>query len=333
MRNLFSYLFSYLASRKMLLLSFFLSSCILLIVYSLAGLPMLYGWYTLLLSVFTLVCLLFFDATRYCKKRQLLSSLSPAVEELARALPEPADGLEADYRALVLSLEEQHARTRSALIAARDESLAYYTLWIHQIKTPIAAMRLVLQKMEDDEAAVLLQELFKVEQYSDLALRYAKLTDIASDLIPEHCDLSEVVHECVKKYGLLFIYQKLTVQIAPISRTVIGDKRWLAFIVEQILSNAVKYTKTGGVKIWQEQKKLVIADTGIGIRTQDLPRIFERGYTGCNGRLDSRASGIGLYLAKKAADALGISISVASTPGKGTTVTLTFPEEENSIFE
>ena len=329
MRNLISYL----VSRRLHFLFFFLFSTILLAVYSLAGMPMLYGWYTLLLTGFFFFFILLYDAVGYFRKRRLLATLSPAMEELARALPEPDDGLEADYRALALSLKEQQARTRTALLAAKDESLAYYTLWVHQIKTPIAAMRLVLQEMDGSEAGILRQELFKVEQYADLALRYAKLTDIASDLVPEPCQLSEVVHECVKKYGLLFIYQKLTVQIVPINRTVTSDRRWLSFILEQILSNAVKYTQTGGVKIWQEADKLVVADTGIGIRAQDLPRIFERGYTGCNGRLDGRASGIGLYLAKKAADALGISISVASVPGRGTIVTLTFPNEDCPVFE
>ena len=152
-----------------------------------------------------------------------------------------------------------------------------------------------------------------------------KLGDIASDLVIEHCDLNEIAHQAVKKYSLLFVYNKLSIQIEPLARDIPSDAMWLGFILGQLLSNSVKYTRTGGVRIYMEDSALVVADTGIGIRKEDLPRIFEKGYTGYNGRMDTRASGIGLYLAKRAADALGISIAVFSELGKGTRVSLRFP--------
>ena len=186
--------------------------------------------------------------------------------------------------------------------------------------------------MDGDTAGVIKQELFKIEQYADLALRYVKLTDISSDLVIERCFLEDIVSASVKKYAVLFVYQKLSLDMVPTDRKVMSDKRWLGFILEQILSNAIKYTYAGGVKIYLQNEKLVIEDTGIGIRAEDLPRIFMKGYTGCNGRLDNRASGIGLYLAKKAADALGITITVDSKVGMGTKVTLAFPQARSDIF-
>jgi signal transduction histidine kinase len=129
----------------------------------------------------------------------------------------------------------------------------------------------------------------------------------------------------VKKYSLLFVYSKLSARVEPLSKDVPCDRMWLEFILCQLLSNSVKYTHTGGVRIYMEKGDLVVEDSGIGIRKEDLPRIFEKGYTGYNGRMDTRASGIGLYLVKRTADALGIRINVTSELGKGTRVSLHFP--------
>ena len=129
----------------------------------------------------------------------------------------------------------------------------------------------------------------------------------------------------MKKYSLLFVYSKLTAKIEPLQKDIPCDRMWLEFILGQLLSNSVKYTHTGGVRIYMEQNALVVEDTGIGIRKEDLPRIFEKGYTGYNGRMDTRASGIGLYLVKRTATALGIRVEVASELGKGTRVSLHFP--------
>jgi len=153
-----------------------------------------------------------------------------------------------------------------------------------------------------------------------------------SDLVIERCDLGGIVHECIKKFGVLFIYKKLSVDISPIDFIVLSDRRWLLFILEQIISNAIKYTAKGGIRVYMQGRQLVIEDSGIGIRTEDLPRIFSKGYTGYNGRLDSRASGVGLYLAKKAAYALKIAIRVESAVGRGTKALLSFPNPDTEIF-
>ena len=229
---------------------------------------------------------------------------------------------------MIRALTQENERLKTENLRQQEEQKEYYTLWVHQIKTPISAMRLLLDANREEQTPLLRQELFKVDQYADLALRFVKLGDIQSDLIIERCDLNEIAHAAVKKYSLLFVYSKLTARIEPLAKDIPCDRMWLEFILGQLLSNSVKYTRSGGVRIYMEGMALIVEDTGIGIRKEDLPRIFEKGYTGYNGRMDTRASGIGLYLAKRAADALRISISVDSAPGAGTRVTLRFPADD-----
>lgn len=211
------------------------------------------------------------------------------------------------------------------------EMMDYYGMWAHQIKTPIAAMRILVQsgmdREENEENQKLFRqlqmELFKTEQYVEMVLSYLKIGDIAKDMVLERCDLGKVVRQAVKKYSRLFILQKLSLEMGEIAEIVLTDEKWLSFVVEQILSNALKYTKSGSVSIYLEQEGvLVIKDTGIGISAEDLPRIMEKGYTGYNGRIDKRSTGIGLYLCKKVMDKLHHQLRIDSEDGKGTKVVL-----------
>lgn len=304
----------------------------LLIAY-LGGQSMALAWYAALLLAFILGLLMYFDGRRYIGRLRLARTIHAHLGALPEALPAPLDALDAENQALIRALTAQYAEVSRTLEAAQNENLSYYTLWVHQIKTPIAAMRLVLQGSAAEEADVLRQELFKVERYAELALQYVKLREIANDLVIERCDLARIVRACVRKYGLLFVYKGLSVEIAPLEGTaVMSDAKWLGFILEQLLSNAVKYTNAGGVKVYLEKGCLVIEDSGIGIRAEDLPRIFEKGYTGYNGRVDTRASGVGLYLSRQVADALAIRMAVRSEPGRGTRVTLAFPDADTFRF-
>lgn len=325
--------FAYLKYRAALLLLYgFAVGATLLIAY-LSDQDMTYARYTAFLISFFLFLLLLIDGVRFYRKRRCLARFSSSVLHNAYELPAPDNVLEEEYTALIYELSYAYEGAKKQLETARFDSLEYYTLWVHQIKTPIAALHLVLSQMDGDEAGVLKQELFKIERYADLALRYVKLSDISSDLIIEPCDLYELVRSCVKKFSVLFVYQKLTVEIVPFQWQVLSDKRWFAFILEQVLSNALKYTSEGGIRIYTENGALIVEDSGIGIRSEDLPRIFTKGYTGFNGRADTRASGIGLYLAKKAADALKVSLKVESSPGAGTKVFFRFPSTDTSIFK
>ena len=325
-------LLSYLKYRLVLIIFYIVAVMLVLTVSSLAGQDMVYARYTVLLLSFFLLIIVLVDGMRYMRQRRRLEALSAELYHATRELPEPPNALEADYIRLLGDLGYAYDAVRKRLETAQNDSLEYYTLWVHQIKTPIAALGLVLSQMDGESVGVIRQELFKIERYADLALRYIKLADISADLVIERCRLGDIVHEGVKKFGVLFVYQKLSIDIAPINVEVMSDKRWLAFIFEQILSNALKYTPMGGVRVYMQGRALVIEDSGIGIRPEDLPRIFTKGYTGYNGRLDNRASGIGLYLAKKTADALGVGIHVESQVGKGTRVSLSFPETDMDIF-
>lgn len=328
--NMLRSLLAFLRYRLSLLLFFGLAAGLTFVIQFLAGQNLIYARYTVLLMSFFLAIILFCDGFRFARRRRALRELS--LYAPPRELPSPTDALQADYILALSELAAAYDGLKSRLNAAHGETLEYYTLWVHQIKTPIAALTLLLSDMESGQAGVMKQELFKIEQYADLALRYIKLEDIASDLVIEHCDIGAVVRECVKKFGVLIVYKRLSVDIDPIDANMLSDRRWLSFILEQAISNAVKYTPAGSIHILFENNRLTITDTGIGIRPEDLPRIFSKGYTGQNGRLDGRASGIGLYLAKKAADALNISLQVRSRVGEGTSFTLILPPPDTVLY-
>ena len=206
-----------------------------------------------------------------------------------------------------------------------------HPLWAHQIKTPIAALNLLLQE-EKQDTAVCRQELFKIESYVEMALNYLRFEEMSNDLVLERNALEQLVRQVVKKYAAIFIYNHISVQLEHLDYTVLTDEKWFCFVLEQILSNALKYTKQGSVNISAEETekglKVLVCDTGIGIKSEDLPRIFEKGFTGYNGRMDKKASGLGLYLCKGVCEKLGHGIRVTSKEGKGTTVILTLQCEK-----
>ena len=323
---------SYLRFRRFGLFVWAICLGILLLTAYLGGQDMALFAYGAGMVSFLFFLVLAADGIHFCRRLRLLRDMEAHLDAIPGSLPAFHNALEEAYGTLLSALGQQSDERRLELERSQADSLAYYTLWVHQIKTPIAAMRLVLQKSNCPEAGVLQQELFKIERYADLALQYIKLQDMAADLVISRCDLNDLVHESVKKYGLLFIYAGLGVDIQPLDRDVVSDPKWLRFILEQVISNAAKYTRQGGLRVYMDGGRLALADTGIGIRAEDLPRIFEKGYTGYNGRLDGRASGIGLFMAKQAADALGIALEVRSAPGRGTTVYLSFPDGDTFRF-
>ncbi|MGB4381461.1 MAG: ATP-binding protein, partial [Bacillota bacterium] len=199
----------------------------------------------------------------------------------------------------------------------------YYTTWAHQIKTPIAAMRLLLQSEQSETNSELLEQLFKIEQYVEMALQYLRLENISSDLVLKEHSLDTIVKQAVRKYSNSFIRKKIKLNYAELNHNVLTDEKWLVFVIEQILSNALKYTDSGEISIYMDDEMpdtLVIEDTGIGIAEEDLPRVFERGFTGYTGRIDKKATGIGLFLCKQILDRLSHTITIESQVGEGTKV-------------
>lgn len=214
-----------------------------------------------------------------------------------------------------------------------NDLMDYYTLWAHQIKTPIAASSLLVGEIEDKKVKNQLEkELFKIESYVNIVLQYLRLESFHEDLVLKKENVEDLVKEIVKKYAIFFIQKGLSLHLHDLDRTIITDRKWFVVILEQVLSNSLKYTSQGGIEIYFQEDTLYIKDSGLGIQDADLLRVFERGFSGYNGRLTQQSSGLGLYLSKKIADELGHQISIASQVGHGTTVMISFSEKK-MIFE
>ncbi len=273
--------------------------------------------YGISLLVFVALVFLTADAWRWCARYRKLQKIHTAEPELAcqELLRDPGmyggDGMELLYQELLRSLLRAERNRRNEELKRRREMQEYYGMWVHQIKTPISALRLLLQARNDEGATdEELAELFCIEQYV-----------------------------AVHKYARQFIHKKISLDFEATDAVVLSDEKWLMFVVEQILSNAIKYTPGGSISIRVENKsvpdggdgawRLVIADTGIGIRAEDLPRICEKGYTGYNGHANKSSTGIGLYLCSRILKKLGHALSIASEEGKGTQVSILFEKNGN----
>ena len=260
---------------------------------------------------------------RFWRKHKILRKMEEAIFVTAEDLPETTTLIEEDYQHLIQRLVRENRQRQAAADSMLEDLTSYYTLWVHQIKTPIAAMDLLLQA-GPDRATEMEIELQKIAQYVDMVLQYLRLDSTAKDLVLQQCQLDAVVRQTVRKYAKLFILKKIQLVFQETKWEVLSDEKWLCFLLEQLLSNALKYTPEGGkISIFLDgETNLVIADTGIGIAPEDLPRVFEKGFTGNNGRMDKKATGIGLYLCRRVTNLLGHTISIASEPGVGTQVRL-----------
>lgn len=267
------------------------------------------------------------------------------------------DALSAEYIRMINALENEKNEITGRDEKYRHDMVDYYTLWAHQIKTPIAAMHLTLQDYHlilDDQyenknyheneineipnnkqrefVCDMEDELFKIEQYVEMVLSYLRLESTSSDYMIKHYKLEDIVKQAVRKFAKQFIRKKINIELTNLDILVLTDEKWLLFVVEQLISNALKYTNSGTIKIFVEnQNTLVIQDPGIGIREQDLPRIFEKGFTGYNGRSNKKSTGIGLYLCDMILKRLGHSISVTSKIKEGSSFMITFNEDDLPI--
>lgn len=253
-----------------------------------------------------------------------------AVRNGTEKLPLPGDEIERLYQELLANLQEERIRQVGEVMREKTEITDYFTLWTHQIKTPIAAMRLLLQQgitepeQYYEQKKEVESELFKIEQYVEMVLQYLRLNSSVNDFVLKEYELDDIIRQAVRKYAPMFIRKKLTLCYEPLQKKVVTDEKWMVFVLEQLLSNAIKYTASGTISIYMKDSCLLIEDTGIGILSEDLPRIFDKGYTGYNGRSDKKASGIGLYLVQKILHKLGHKILIESEPEKGTRVKLLF---------
>lgn len=205
----------------------------------------------------------------------------------------------------------------------------FFAMWAHQIKTPIAALKVILQS-EKQDIALCKQELFQIENYVEFALNYLRFESMGHDLLLAENNLLEMEKAVVKKFAAIFIHKHIAVKLEELDYQILTDEKWFTFVCEQIVSNALKYTREGCITISAKQENdglaISIKDTGIGIHKEDLPRLFEKGFTGYNGRMDKKASGLGLYLCKGVCDKLGHDIRIMSEKNQGTEVVITVKE-------
>lgn len=324
--------FDYLRRHYKIIIMLLLFVAIFAGVFSLYDLPVEAVGYASALCLAVGAALFTFGYTRYARRCRTLLELKGKVTISIDGLPEPKGELEREYQELVQILYDAKRGTDARLSKERREAEDYYTMWAHQIKTPIAAMGLLLQQSEHGERANLRAELFRIEQYVDMALSFVRLDSDQSDLVLRKCDLDSIIRSCLRKYAGMFILKKLPVNFEGTSLTVLTDEKWLAFVIEQLLSNSLKYTREGSISIYARGNCLVISDTGMGILQEDLPRVFDRGFTGYNGRAERKATGLGLYLSGRVCKKLGHGVSLESVAGRGTSAVISF-SDETLLFE
>ena len=300
---------------------------IFVLIFYLYNLPFEALFYSGLLCFVAALIVSIIDFNNYRKSyidlKYLESNILNSMEDLPRSLDIRVEY----YQKIIERLHNEVEKLKIEDNKKMEDLADYYSMWIHQIKTPIAALNFLLDNEETDVKAFR-QELFKIERYVEMVLTYIRLGSETSDYVITSINLDEVVRENIKKYATLFINKKIKLNYVSHETYVISDKKWLGFAFEQLLSNAIKYTKSGGeISINISESKLIIEDNGIGIYEEDLPRIFEQSFTGLNGRYEKKSSGLGLYLCKKTLDKLQHKIEITSEVNKGTKVIVSFPKK------
>lgn len=319
----FSVIRGYIKQNIKVIFLFIVFALVFGIVFSLYDLEIEAIYYSVMLCSFIGLIYICINFINYYKKHVQLYKLQNEISISLENLPSPKTLMEEDYTNLILNLNKEYKNYISKSDIAKSDMIDYYTMWVHQIKTPISAMKLLIQTSESEISSDLSSELFKIEQYVEMVLSYIRLGSNENDFVIKEYDLDNIVRQAIRKYAPLFIRKKINLDFQPTTYKVLTDEKWLVFVIEQLLSNAIKYTNKGKISIYPlEDKKLVIEDTGIGISKEDIPRIFDKGFTGYNGRTDKKATGLGLYLCKNILDKLSHKISIESEVGVKTKVIL-----------
>ena len=319
---------SYLKKNIKVYILFVVFIAIFFIMFYLYNLPLEALIYTGSFCFLAALVASFSDFVNYRESYKKLKFLEKNILNDLEDLPKSLDIRIDYYHKIIEKLYEELEKLTQENRQKNTDMVDYYSMWVHQIKTPIAAMNFLLDNEEVDRK-ILQQELFKIERYVEMVLTYIRLDSISSDYVITKINLDEVVKDSVKKYATIFINKKIKLNYVSHETMVISDKKWLSFAFEQILGNSVKYSSNGGeITIETCENKLVIEDNGMGIKEEDLPRIFEKGFTGFNGRYEKKSSGLGLYLCKKTLDKLGHHIEISSKVGEGTRIEITFPKED-----
>lgn len=317
----------YLFYKKKEILVYFLLLLSIETIFLLFHLPQEALFYPFLIWIVIVSVHLILDYYRAKEAYLFWKRIEDSIEEMpvSHSLQEEA------FIETIYNLEQKLISQKNESLKKEQEQMDYYTLWVHQMKTPIASMRLHLQNEQSAFSRQLLIELNRIEQYTNMVLTFLRLDSSSTDYVIRKVDVDSVLKSVVRKFSTEFINRKLSFSYEVESYSVLTDEKWLSFVFEQILSNALKYTRSGKITISQNKNVICVQDTGIGIDPSDLSRVFEKGYTGFNGRLDKKASGIGLYLVKRICDNLHHSIWIESKVGEGTCVYIRFHEEKIGI--
>ena len=300
---------------------------LIFVVFSLYELSLEPFFYVIAVSFFFLICAFVFKFIKESKSAEIREQQLNNILCDWNNFPQTQNLSTADFIQMIKKLGEELERITADFSDVQKKTQDFYTTWVHQIKTPIAVMKLALGKTNKFDASALQEELFRIEQYTDMVLAYQRLGSSSTDLVIKEYPLDDLIREVIRKFASQFIYKKLKLDYDGCEEKILTDKKWFCLILEQLVSNAIKYTKAGAVSIKVSEGVLSVSDTGIGIAPEDLPRIFEKGYTGANGRLNEKSSGLGLYLCTKADSLLNIKIKVESEIGKGSSFSLEFPKD------
>ncbi|KAA0546391.1 HAMP domain-containing histidine kinase [Bacillus sp. BGMRC 2118] len=302
-----------------------------MIVFSLSHLPLDPILYSILLCSYGSLIFFAVDYIKFRKHYKKLNHAEKTITVHMNHMPVPNNAIEQKYQELVGIL---HANKNELTVQADQQQkdlVDYFTQWTHQIKSPIAAMRLLLQSEHTEQTAELELELIKIEQYVEFVLQYLRLENMSNDLVFKEYEIDSIIKLAIRKNAKLFIRKKISLNYSDINVSVLTDEKWLLFVIEQILTNALKYTNEGSISIDWKNNQLTIEDTGIGIQEEDLPRVFEKGFTGFNGRAFKQSTGIGLYLCKQILTKLSHDITIQSEVGKGTKVIIDLETKEIGV--
>ena len=295
----------------------------------LADIPWRESAYAGLLQLFFALIIAAFDYRKFVSSLNTLKKIEKNSLYVCKVDLQPRDLIDEEYQKLYSKVHYELTRTLKEKESLENALNDYYKMWVHQIKTPLSALGLIVQNSSIEEKNDMKMELARIESYLDMLLKFIKLSGDNTDFVFESYNMEEVVREIVKSQSIVFIKKKLSVELKGLDINIVTDKKWLGFVIEQVVSNALKYTSKGGIVISMEQSSNVysisVEDTGIGIRASDLNRIFEDGFTGSNGRTSKEASGIGLYLCRKITDKLGYKMSAESKLGVGSKISILIP--------
>ena len=307
----------YLYDRRFLILFYVLSTVLYIVTFWLYDAPMDVVIYPgVIVTVLGIVALVA-DYIRCRRKFEKLKSINESPRPDIEELNENLNTIETEFAEIIKTMEKREADLVFETGRKSRDMADYYTAWAHQIKIPIASMKLIL-KEEDSEAARKVNcELQRIERYAEMVLAYIRLGSPETDYVFEETELDPLVRSAVKKFSTEFITGHIALKMESLESKITTDRKWFVFVLEQLISNALKYTNEGSIEIFEKEGRLHIKDTGIGIEKSDLPRIFDKGFTGFNGRETRHSSGLGLYLCKRVMSNLGSDITVESEVGKG----------------